>query len=295
MLWYALYALFFISYALISKAPVGDFLQNSYWGKMTQELIIFLTMTLGGWVCGRLLEGLPLRALGWAFHQGWLMDWLKGSLFGALSLLLATVFILLGGGYKFSFSASGMLSAVLATLLSSGFFFIFAAATEEVMFRGYALQTFARPHLAWLGLIITSLIFSLLHMANPNVVEVRGWAFLNTALAGVWLAVAYLRTRSLWFPLGLHWSWNWMMGAVLGIPVSGIESLTPAPLLRATLTGPQWLTGGSYGVEGGAACTLAILISTIFIWRTPLLSATRDMIALTDKENPKEQRSEVRG
>jgi membrane protease YdiL (CAAX protease family) len=281
----ALSTLLIIPYVLSPDGSLKSFF-DGYWGKFTQELILFVAMTVGGWFCGKLLEGLPARALGWGFHKGWLADWLKGSLAGALSLILATLIILVGGGYKFSFAGAGMARAVLGTLLSSGFFFIFAAATEEVMFRGYALQTFTRAHLGWLGLLITSLIFALFHMGNPNVVP--GWTFLNTALAGVWLAVGYLRTRSLWFPLGMHWSWNWTMGALLGLPVSGIESLTRAPLLRAADTGPQWLTGGDYGVEGGVACTVAILVSTIFIWRTRTLSPTPEMLSLTDKENPKQ-------
>jgi hypothetical protein len=102
----------------------------------------------------------------------------------------------------------------------------------------------------------------------------------------VWLAIAYLKTRNLWFPLGLHWAWNWTMGAVLGLPVSGIEALTPYPLLRATDLGPAWLTGGSYGIEGGAACTVALIISTIFIWRTRLFAPTEEMLRLTNQENP---------
>ncbi|MBD0373947.1 MAG: hypothetical protein ICV60_24265, partial [Pyrinomonadaceae bacterium] len=77
------------------------------------------------------------------------------------------------------------------------------------------------------------------------------------------------------------------MGSLLGLPVSGIEALSHAPLLRAADAGPVWLTGGAYGVEGGAACTLAIIISTIFLWRTRLLSVTPEMLDLTDKENPK--------
>jgi hypothetical protein len=93
----------------------------------------------------------------------------------------------------------------------------------------------------------------------------------------------------LWFPLGIHWAWNWTMGAVLGLPVSGIERLTPEPLLRATDIGPAWLTGGSYGIEGGAACTIALLVSTLFIWRTRLAQPTEEMLRLTDQENPKQQ------
>jgi membrane protease YdiL (CAAX protease family) len=99
---------------------------------------------------------------------------------------------------------------------------------------------------------------------------VRGFTFINTALAGIWLAVAYLRTRSLWLPFGLHWSWNWAQASLLGLPVSGISRLAPAPLLNAVNLGPDWLTGGAYGIEGGAACTIALLISTVIIWRAKL-------------------------
>lgn len=112
--------------------------------------------------------------------------------------------------------------------------------------------------------------------------------FVNTALAGVWLAVAYLRTRSLWFPLGIHWAWNWALGSVFGLPVSGITEIAPHPLLQGTDLGPAWLTGGSYGIEGGLACTITLIVSAIFIWRTRLVSATPQMIRLTSQENPTE-------
>jgi hypothetical protein len=80
------------------------------------------------------------------------------------------------------------------------------------------------------------------------------------------------------------------MGAVIGLPVSGISEITPAPLMRAADQGPAWLTGGSYGIEGGAACTLVLLLSTLFIWRTRLVYATEEMRSLTEKENPNPER-----
>jgi hypothetical protein len=122
------------------------------------------------------------------------------------------------------------------------------------------------------------------HLKNPNVVA--GFTFVNTALAGVWLAVAYLKTRSLWFPLGIHWAWNWAMASVFGLPVSGITELASNSLLHGIDLGPAWLTGGSYGPEGGLACTIALIVSTIFIWRTRLVSASPEMRLLTSQENP---------
>jgi hypothetical protein len=272
---------------LLAKAigPSAENFLASNWGHVVQALILFVSGLLAGWGCGAALEGLPLRALGWATHPGWLRDWLVGSLVGALSLLVATAFATAVGGFRFTFNAQGMLAAVGQTLLVSCLVFIVAAAAEEMVFRGYPLQTMTRARLAWVGLAIPSIFFSWVHLSNPNVVP--GFTFVNTLLAGIWLAAAYLRTRSLWFPLGIHWSWNWMMGAVLGLPVSGIENLTPAPLMRATDAGPAWLTGGAYGIEGGAACTLTLLLATIFVWRTRLVSATNEMIQLTNRENPK--------
>jgi membrane protease YdiL (CAAX protease family) len=251
-------------------------------GWLAQALIYLSTAVLAGWITGRLLESLPFRALGWALHRGWVRDFLMGSALGAASLLVAAALATFAGGFRFSFAAAGIFAATGKTLLVSGIVFILAAASEEALFRGYPLQTFTRAQLAWVGVAITSALFAYVHMDNPHVVP--GFTFINTTLAGVWLAAAYLRTRSLWFPLGLHWSWNWMMGAILGLPVSGIEKLTPAPLLRATDFGPAWLTGGSYGIEGGAACTLALILSTVFIWRTRLVSATEEMKELTDHE-----------
>jgi hypothetical protein len=138
--------------------------------------------------------------------------------------------------------------------------------------------------MAWLAIFLTSVPFAAVHLRNPNVAA--GFTFINTALAGVWLAVAYLRTRSWWFPLGVHWAWNWALGSLFGLPVSGINDLAPHPLLRGTDLGPAWLTGGSYGIEGGLACTITLVVSTLFIWRTRLVSATPEMKRLTSQENP---------
>jgi hypothetical protein len=76
------------------------------------------------------------------------------------------------------------------------------------------------------------------------------------------------------------------MASVLGTPVSGITSVAPQPLLRATETGADWFTGGTYGVEGGVACTIILILSTVFIWRTRLLTATEEMRVFTDAEQP---------
>ena len=134
----------------------------------------------------------------------------------------------------------------------------------------------------WFGVVLTSVAFASLHLGNPNVVPA---AVFNTTIAGMWLAVAYLRTRSLWLPLGVHWSWNWALDSLFGLPVSGMR-IGSHSLFIGTDLGPAWLSGGGYGIEGGVACTVALILSTLFLWRAPWLSPTPELKKLTSQENP---------
>ena len=241
---------------------------RSNWWFVTSSGSLLFSATLAGWACGALLEGLPFRALGSMPHRGWVRNLGIGWILGAASLFLAALLAMATRGITFQLDPAGGRS-IGETLGVSLLIFLLAAAAEEMLFRGYSLQTFTRAKLAWLGVVLTSVYFSLAHLSNPHTVP--AFTFVNTTLAGVWLAIAYLRTRSLWLPFGLHWSWNWAQAALLGLPVSGIDRLAPAPLLHAMNTGPDWLTGGTYGIEGGAACTVALIISTLVVWRTKLI------------------------
>lgn len=271
-----------VGYAIALRTLGGG--PGSYVQNVVFRLILLLAALGAGYICTRWLENLPWRALGLWAHAGWLRDLLVGSVIGIASLALATAIATAGGGLTFTISGRGALLQVGGTLVVSAVLFVLAALAEEALFRGYPLQTLTRAKLAWLAVLLTSVPFAAVHLRNPNVAA--GFTFINTALAGVWLAVAYLRTRSLWFPLGVHWAWNWALGSLFGLPVSGITDLAPHPLLHGIDLGPAWLTGGSYGIEGGLACTITLVVSTIFIWKTRLVSATPEMEMLTSQENP---------
>jgi membrane protease YdiL (CAAX protease family) len=240
-----------------------------------------LAAALGaGYFCAHFLEGLPWPALGLTFHPGWFRDLVFGFAIGFASLVVAVA--IASRGLHFSLGSTGW-SAIIRSMFASLVILFVAALAEEAMFRGYGLQTLSRAKLAWLGVLLTSVPFGLAHLSNPNVV--RGVTFANTALAGIWLAAAYLRTRSLWLPLGVHWSWNWALGWFFGLPVSGIQ-LVSNPLLEAQDNGPKWLTGGSYGIEGGVACAITLILFTAFLWKTRWLSATPELRQMTSEENP---------
>lgn len=289
-----LYAFAFIaaSFLLVTILRVGHYVGRSVYpsfpyarsfGDLLFRVATLVAALVAGYLCARLFEGLPWRSLGLTLHQGWPRDLIVGTVIGFASLAVAVGIATAAGGLRFSFIGSGMLLAAAASLLGYGVLLFVAALAEEAAFRGYPLQTFTRAGLVWFGVLLTSLPFGFVHLGNPNVVP--GVTFANTALAGVWLAAAYLKTRSLWFPLGVHWGWNWALGSIFGLPISGIR-LVSNPILTGDDAGPAWLTGGNYGIEGGVACTVALIVFTLFIWRTRLVSATPELLRLTSEENP---------
>lgn len=285
---FAFFAIFFL---------IATFLFIGYWilfnvvgnripyTNLIAELLFRLNILMAalgaGYFCARLFEGLPWRSLGMTLHQGWLRDLLLGCVIGFAALAVGVGIATAAGGLRFSLG--GDVLGMIRSLVGSAVLLFVAALAEEALFRGYPLQTFTRARLALFALLATSVPFAMVHLSNPNVIPV--WTFANTALAGIWLGVAYLRTRSLWFPLGVHWAWNWALGGVFGLPISG-KILISHPLLKGIDVGPAWLTGGDYGIEGGVACTITLAIFTLFIWRTRLLSATPELQKLTSEENP---------
>jgi hypothetical protein len=83
-------------------------------------------------------------------------------------------------------------------------------------------------------------------------------------LIGIPQSIAYLRTRSLWMPVGMHFIWNYVQGFVFGLPLSGYTF--PTSLLKAQVHGAAWLTGSDYGPEGGLLCTVAVVGAGIFLF-----------------------------
>lgn len=271
-----------VAYVVLHE--LGPFPRLAFLPDLVFRVTLLIASLGAGYVCARYLEGLPWRSLGLTFHKNWLRDLLIGFAIGFLGLAVGLAIAAAAGGLRFTFGgSSGVILPIVRSLVGWGFLFCVAAIAEEALFRGYPLQTFSRSQLAWLGVLLSLMFFGYVHLSNPN--ATLGMTFINTSLAGLWLAVGYLRTRSLWFPLGLHWAWNWALGAFFGLPVSGLN-LVSHPLFKGEDLGPAWITGGSYGIEGGIAGTIALSVVTLFTWRTRLVAATPELKKLTSEENP---------
>ncbi len=244
------------------------------WAMVIVYCALIIWVGLVSWLCLHFLERLRFASLGYAFYRGWWRDLLFGCAIGALMILLTVALQIIGGGTQVRVNPlwSSNIVSLLGNLCLASLLLVVAAAFEEVVFRGYIFQTLLRDVPAWLPITLLSLLFGLAHWSNPSR---TAFSTINTVLAGIWLGVAYLKTRSLWFPTALHFSWNWMMGLFFGLPVSGL-SLRPS-LLTATSEVPWWLTGGSYGCEGGAAATLVFALSIALIWRADWLRIAPEM------------------
>jgi len=246
--------------------------------------VLVVWVVLISWLCLRFLDRLSLRSLGFALHRNWRRELGLGFAISAMMIAVIVALQAIVGGTRIApnpvwwrgggVDAAGLLLTCREILLALALL-ILAGAFEELVYRGYLLQTLLRGLPPMLPILLLSICFGLGHLENPNRTF---FSTANTVLAGVWLAVAYLKTRSLWFPTALHFGWNWTMGALAGLPISGL-SIPQHPILVSVSGGPLWLTGGGYGPEGGAMATVVIILSTLFIWRTNRLSVASEMQA----------------
>lgn len=251
----------FITLAVIAAAAMIPSLEFSS-GTPTLEFLLMNSLVGGiitlalSWFCLRFLERLPFSSLGLSLSSGWLRDLGVGLALGAMTYGFATGLAAAFGGIRFIPNSEAGATAILSSMGISFAVLLLAAVSEEILFRGYIVQTFARSGYAWPAIVLASAFFGMAHGSNPNVTFI---AVLNTVLAGIWFGYAWLRTQSLWLPIGLHFAWNWVQGNLFGVEISGLTFLIAAPLMRESDYGPTWLTGGDYGIEGGIACTVALV------------------------------------
>jgi len=212
-----------------------------------------------GYLC--VLDGESFGALGLGFHSKWFRQALAGMAWGAAVISATALLLSLLHAAAFPSFAGGSLPH-LALLVS---FLFLAAAFEELTFRGYALQRIAQVCGPVAAACLSSALFGFAHYGNP---QASLLSTLNTALAGVLLAVARLRSRALWMPIGLHFAWNLFLGPVFSFPVSGYAFGAGKSHLPYAV--PPWLSGGTYGPEGSVALTGILAAAILLFLRLPV-------------------------
>jgi membrane protease YdiL (CAAX protease family) len=242
----------------------------------------FAAVAIASAVCARVLERRSVASVGFMLHRGWSRHFGLGSLMGAASLAIAVGIAVAAGAVSFEVQTRS------AAQIARGFiivflFFLIAGATEELIFRGFPFQALVHNLGGAMAVIITSVLFGLAHLPNK---DASAFSTINTILAGVWLGLAYLMTRSLWLATALHYSWNFAMAFIFGLPVSGFQMFSSLAWLRGHIGTPYWVSGGSYGPEGGAAATVALILSTLAIWRSGLFAPSEEMLSAIKHGKP---------
>jgi membrane protease YdiL (CAAX protease family) len=150
----------------------------------------------------------------------------------------------------------GGTSELLVTLVTAA---IVPGIMEELLFRGILFRWIEAFGGSWAALAITSALFGLGHIFNPNATALSSFAI--AVEAGVLLGGAYMLTRSLWMPIGLHAAWNFTQGFIYDVPVSGLDQ---HGLVEAELSGPVLLSGGAFGLE--ASLIAMIAATSVGVW-----------------------------
>jgi len=230
------------------------------------SLALAITFLLLSWVFLRVADGRPFSALGLTFRRGWGRELSLGFALGVTLQLLVMAALLAARSIHYSASDANNLH-FLRQIGANAALFALAAAVEELAFRGYAFQRLIDAVGTPMALVASAVLFGLVHLWNPGATL---FSTLNTVLAGLLLAIPYIRTRSMWMQIGLHWSWNLTMATIVSLPVSGINF--GPNLFIPQESGPSWLTGAKYGPEGGAVVTIVSVVAIAWLLRTRQLT-----------------------
>ncbi len=183
----------------------------------------------------------------------------KGLIVGLLYFCVVTGIMALAGCYRIV-----IIGAPAKELIWTFCYFAVVAVGEEILFRGVLFRWIDEKWgFAW-ALAISGLVFGLVHWTNPNGTL---WAGIAIAIeAGLLLGAAYKWSGTLWFPIGIHWAWNFTQGNIFGFKVSGQDA--GASLIQAQIEGPDWITGGVFGAEASViAVVVGAVVSAWFIYR----------------------------
>lgn len=216
------------------------------------SMIIFMAILL--WLFMKFIDKQPFVQIGLQ-TKGRLKEFNYGILLGFIIMTTAFLFLLSINEIVFSNFSFSLDKVLLSVIL-----FVGVSIFEEVVFRGYLLKNLLESFNPFVALFISSIFFSLIHGSNPNVTTL---GLCNIFLAGFFLGASYVFTKNLWFPIGLHFSWNFFQ-AMFGFKVSGLDSYS---IIEFTIPENNILNGGEFGFESSILSLLIILFSTILIWK----------------------------
>lgn len=217
-------------------------------------IILFATV-----IC-QTLRRRPLSEVTGAFNATWLAQLGQGLAIGALLMLAPALILFVTGAARWAATDWGQHALVGAFVLMAA-----VAIAEELLFRGFIFQRLIDGLGQWWAQLTIAGLFVLTHStALEGAGDIRYLAGLNIFIASLMFGFAFIKTRSLAMPIGIHFAANFVQGGVLGFGVSGNEE---QGLLAPTLNGPDWLTGGAFGLEASVPGLVCVIAITLWLWR----------------------------
>jgi len=199
------------------------------------------------------IEHVSIWSLGLKVRGKSMLSFVSGILLGFIMITavflteisLGVIYIELNSKVKVSYLIYGLLASLSVAFM------------EELVFRGYLFRNVALSLNENSAILVSSIVFGLMHVFNPNV---NFLAIIVISIVGVLLAISYLKTQELYFPIGLHFAWNFFEGYIYGFPISGSKV---EGVLVINTKGSTWLTGGNFGPEGGLIGLIVSLTTTL--------------------------------
>jgi len=249
------FGMFYILQQLASVlAWSRDFGASGLWSALLEEFGMLVSALVPSFVLARVerrpwsVYGLPFaRTLGKFFCQGVIWG------FASISLLLFALY----GLHHFSFGHLVLHGARIAKFAAFwALMFLLVGLFEEFLLRGYAQFTLARGLGFWPAALILSGVFGAIHLRNPG----EQWPGVLAVIAiGFFFCLTLQRTGNLWFAVGFHAAWDWGETFFYSVPDSGM--MGPGHLLSSSLSGPDWISGGTVGPEGSLLCFIVMALA----------------------------------
>jgi membrane protease YdiL (CAAX protease family) len=229
---------------------------------MVTQVTLLAVFTLTVFIARRFLDKRSFESLGFTINRQTLIDVLAGFVIAFVIMGLTYLTETAMGWLKFESFAWQVepLGAVISSALMFLALYILVGWNEELLFRGYQLQTLASGLNLFWAVIISSAVFGIAHLLTPNATWV---GVVGVFFAALFLAYSYVRTHQLWLPIGLHIGWNFFEGVVFGFRVSGNEIDS---VIRHKVTGPELWTGGLYGPEAGLIILPGLVVGMTLVY-----------------------------
>jgi membrane protease YdiL (CAAX protease family) len=232
------------------------------WFLALNQAVEIVSITASVFLARRFLDKRSINSLGLKFDRWTALDILAGVLI--TFFMMGFIYLIQWGLGWLTFNGFAWETDSLLTVLGGtlGMFvvFILVGWNEELLSRGYHLQTIASGLNLFWGVVLSSAVFGVLHLGNPNATWVSAAGIF---FAGLFLAYGYITTRQLWLSMGLHLGWNFFEGVVFGFPVSGLGIYR---LIHITVHGPELWTGGAFGPEAGLVVLPGLLLGAALIY-----------------------------